>query len=105
MVIEIIFFAAAETFRAAGEGPLGKAEDKLYPGGLFDPLGLSKNAEAFAEFKVKEVKNGRLAMLAMLGFFVQAGLTREGPLDNWANHLADPATNTVFSVAPQLAMF
>ena len=38
---------------------------------LFDPFGLSKDVATFEDNKVKEIKNGRLAMVAWAGFFAQ----------------------------------
>jgi len=61
---------------------------RCYPGGNFDPFGLSKG-EDFETNKLKEIKNGRVAMLAMLGFFAQTS-TGTTPLANLAAHQADP---------------
>ena len=69
----------------------GTEGQPAYPGGqFFNMLGYGKTPEELATLKTKEIKNGRLAMLAMLGFFVQGAFTGASPIDNLGAHLASP---------------
>ena len=70
--------------------PPNPRSDALFPraGGIFDPLNFAKGD--LKELQTKEIKNGRLAMVAFMGFVFQAQTLYKGPLAALGDHLADP---------------
>lgn len=56
---------------------------------------MAKEGEQQKVMRTKELKNGRLAMLAILGFGAQAIMTGQGPIKNLTDHLADPFNNNI----------
>jgi len=64
----------------------------------FDPLGFSKSESALATYRLKEIKNGRLAMIGIGGMVHHYILTGKGPLQflggipNYKSCIAHPPT-------------
>lgn len=62
----------------------GELKESYYPGDIgFDPLGLKPTSGAeFAEMQIKELNNGRLAMIAAMGFIIQERINETPILTN-----------------------
>ena len=62
----------------------GELKDSYYPGDIgFDPLGLKPSSpEEFVTMQNRELNNGRLAMLAAMGFIVQERINETPILEN-----------------------
>ena len=59
-------------------------------GPFFNLFNLGKTEAEMQKLKTNEIKNGRLAMLAMFGYGAQATMTNKGPFQNLLDHLSDP---------------
>ena len=66
-----------------GTSQAQKSAAGYFPGNLgFDPLGLyPKDAEGQKNMQLKEIKNGRLSMIAITAFAVQEAVTKLGVVD------------------------
>nr|6SL5_5 Chain 5, Lhca5 [Dunaliella salina] len=91
LIIEIAVFSFLESKRYEGYKKTGEGGFiNSYP---FDPVGLNSPKHAVNELQ----QNGRLAMLAFLGFASTAAVNGQGPIESLQTHIADPAHNNVFT--------
>lgn len=71
-----------------------------YPGGaMFNPLRLGEGRPAaMREYQQAEVRHGRLAMVAFLGYMASAAVTGRGPYDSYVLHLDEPERYNALSL-------
>jgi light-harvesting complex I chlorophyll a/b binding protein 3 len=80
------------------EGFMKGSGNPAYPGGpFFNFAGFGKDEASMNKLKTNEIRNGRLAMLAMFGFGSQAVMTGEGPFKNLLDHLSDPTHHNMLT--------
>eukprot|EP00441_Pelagodinium_beii_P005648 CAMPEP_0197703366 /NCGR_PEP_ID=MMETSP1338-20131121/125398_1 /TAXON_ID=43686 ORGANISM="Pelagodinium beii, Strain RCC1491" /NCGR_SAMPLE_ID=MMETSP1338 /ASSEMBLY_ACC=CAM_ASM_000754 /LENGTH=1053 /DNA_ID=CAMNT_0043287261 /DNA_START=110 /DNA_END=3272 /DNA_ORIENTATION=+ len=88
------------------ESPLRAFENELgvqAPVGFFDPLGLSKDGDAvvFKRRRVTELKNGRVAMIATLGYIVPEYVRFPGACSKYVSFSEIPNGLAAFSKLPE----
>lgn len=80
------------------ENVLGGSGDPAYPGGpVFNFAGFGKDEASMKKLRTNEIRNGRLAMLSVLGYGAQAVITGKGPWQNVVDHVSDPFNNNILT--------
>jgi Chlorophyll A-B binding protein len=74
--------------REAGDLGLGQGE------GRWNPFGLNYSEEEYEIKRLQEVKNGRLAMVAIIGLFLQSAITNEGIIEQLSGAFTFPAVRS-----------
>ncbi|KAK4523174.1 hypothetical protein GAYE_PCTG44G1066 [Galdieria yellowstonensis] len=81
ILLFVIFFEIISVF-AVSQMMEGKREPGVFH---FDPLGLGKDPDTFRKYEWSELRNGRLAMIAVGGFIHQYWVTKQGIFEQLAN--------------------
>ena len=92
-VAQILLFI----FAAEALGQFNQVKPGQAPGDLgFDPLNLKpSDPEAWEKVQLRELKNGRLAMLASAGMLYTEWITGNGVLEAWAKGAVSPFNDGV----------
>jgi len=86
-IFAIEYFRIKNIIRGDGEpGELGLGQK-----GSINPFGFKYSDEEYFAMQTREVKNGRLAMIAIIGLFLQTAATGKGILEQLGGAFAIPS--------------
>jgi hypothetical protein len=99
IIIELVVMTIFEAKRFENIKKTG--ESGLLAFAPFDPMNMRSD-----EMRLKEIKNGRLAMFSFLGFSSQAAVLGLGPIQSLKKHLENPYENNIFTseVGPETTL-
>ncbi|CAM9542264.1 unnamed protein product [Phaeothamnion confervicola] len=85
---------AVEVFRInrviRGDAPAGDLGLGQGEGARWNPFGLNYDADEFKAMQLREIKNGRLAMIGIMGMFLQASATGTGLIEQLSGGFSVP---------------